>query len=440
MKKVFLLFAASVMLCINGIAQNDSKAKTLRDNIAKSDVAIKDEKKGINPSTWMSRGKLFHDAYGLNIIFLRIGMPTTEANLFFGKPKEATVSEANGAVTETYEYSRIKLNFEGGLLKNWEETTPVIEEPLTEAINAYEKAKSLDEKGKLIKKINEAYTLIGKDLEAKSLNEYSRKQYVAAYQTALQKIALSKIQNATDTVFYYYAGYFAYAQSESDDSMWKEAISNLDQAVSLGFKEQGDNAGYVYVMLYQASVHSGDTAKALTYLDKGFEANPNDLQLIYLRINYHLQRNESKEALSYIEKAKKGDPKNAMLLFAEATLHGKLGDTKKAIDAYDEAISIDPSSNSEYKPYYGKGVEYYNYAVKLLEEADKAKTDAEFEKGKEISDQEFLKAVAPMEKAHELNPTDVDVMETLKSLYYRLRTKYPEMQKKYDEILTKLGL
>ncbi|MDR0713987.1 MAG: tetratricopeptide repeat protein [Bacteroidales bacterium] len=433
MKKKFILITTmSVFFGISGFAQNDGKAKPLKDDIAKSDIAIKDAKKGSNPATWMTRGKLFRDAYNFNIQYLRQNMPSTEIVLYLGKPKEI-ITEGD---VETYVYSRIKVYFSKGVLTHWEETESIVDSPLTEAVNAYEKAKSLDEKGKLAKKIEEAYDGISRDLEAKAFNEYALKNYKEAYKDAQEKIKVSSLLGKIDTIFYYYAGYFAYTQSEADKSMWKESIDNFDKALSYDFKETGESAGLIYTMLYNSCTAVGDTLKGLSYAEKGFQQNPNDISLIYIMINYYMNRKENQKALDYIEKAKVNDPKNAVLYFAEGSLHDKLGNKEKAIAAYDAAIAIDPT---DYGYHYNKGVVYYNSAVKLMEEADKTKTNEEFERLKNLADDEFYKAIPLMEKALELHVGDRDVMETLKSLYFRLRTKYPEMESKYNSIVEKLG-
>jgi tetratricopeptide (TPR) repeat protein len=436
MKKVFLLLSAS-MLCIGVHAQNDGKAQSLRNSIAKNDVAIQDAKKSIKPDTWMDRGKLFHDAYGLNINYLRVGMPVTEAKLFFQNPKEIlTAQNADGSVTETHVYSFLKLNFEKGVLKSWEEIQQVVPNALQEAINAYRKAQSLDDKNKFTKKINDAFTSINSDLELKVFNEYGLQRYVDAYKSAQQKIELSESRGIVDTAYYYYAGYFAYAQSEIDNSMWKEAIAGLDQAIQKGYVESDENVGLMHEMLYAACAQLGDTLRGIQYVEAGLVQNPNNQRLIYQMINYYMQRGENEKALDFIEKAKAGSPQNATLFFAEGSLYDKLEMFDKALEAYDAAIAIDPN---DFAVHYNKGVVIYNSALRLIEEANKAKVNAEFERLKDIADNEFFKAIAPMEKAYSLRPQDTTTMETLRSLYYRLRLKYPEMQAKYDDIVQKLG-
>ena len=435
MRRLTLLMTAILFLCVNGYAQNDSKVKGLKDNLAKSDAAIQDPKKEIDPKTWMNRGKLFQDIYGLNVSYLRFGMPVTEIKLYYKDPKQILSIEENGAMRETYEYSQINVTFENGALKYWEETQSIIDDPIGKAVESYKKASSLDDKGKNTKKINEAYNAINNDLENKAFNEYYSQKYKEAYKSALQRIEVSKLLGITDTIYYYYAGFFAYAQSESNRDMWKESLDNLQKAASIGFKETGENKGHIYVMLYNSSINLGDSAKALKYAQEGFEKNPENIELIYVLINHYLQRNESREALVYVEKAKANDPKNATLLFAEGTLYDKIGEKDKAISAYDAAIASDPKF---FNPYFNKAVVYYNSAVKMMEEADKQKEIKKYEEMKEVAEKEFVKAIPPLEQAHAINPKDRDVMETLKSLYYRLKAKNPEMESKYVDIVKKL--
>ncbi len=436
MRQVVVLLAVVFLYGINCFAQNESKFKSLKDNINKSDAAIQDPKKESNPKTWMDRGKLFQEANGVNVSYLRFGMPTTEVKLYFKDPKQVLTKEVEGAVQETYEYSQINVFFENGAVKSWEETQTVTDNPLGKAVSAYEKAKSLDEKGKNEKKIIEAYKSINNDVEMKALNAYTNQKFKEAYDAALLRIEVSKLLGVSDTLFYYYAGYFAYAQSEKDSSLWKQAVDYFEKAVALGFKETGENKGLLYTMLYQANMNIGDQDKALKYAKEGFEKYPESIQLIYTLINYYLQRGESREALDYVEQAKaKESAPNPNLLFAEGALYDKLGEKDKAISAYNASIAADPN---KYDSYYNKAVVYYNSAIKLMDDANGAKTNDEFEKKKDIAEAEFMRAIPPLEKAHELNPNEREIMETLKTLYYRLKTKYPELDAKYNDITKKL--
>ena len=438
MKKIVFLTVSVFLLGANCFAQNESKFKSAKDNIDKNDVAIQNPKKSVNPSTWMDRGKLFLDAYNINIGFLRFGMAPTEAVLFFKNPKQILPSEEDGVPVETYEYSQIKLHFAGDMLKSWEETKSVVDNALGEAAKAYQKAASLDEKGKNAKKINEAYQSINRDLENKFFNEYALAKYKDAYQTALQRIDVSKLLGASDTLYHFYAGFAAYMQSETDstNAMWQTAIDYFEKALTLGYKEVGESGGQIYDLLYNACTNIGNTDQALKYAQTGFEKYPNYERLMYDLINYYLKRGENHKTLEYLEQAVARDPENCNLLFAQGRVLDELGDKDKSLAAYDAAIKICPTF---FDPIFNKAVVYYNYAVKLMDEANDAKTNAEFDRLKDLADEEFAKAIPLLERALEIRPNEEATMETLRTLYYRLRTKFPEMEEKYNDMVKKLG-
>ena len=413
---------------------NENKYRSLRDNLSKNEVNTQHPKKGIDPKTWMDRGKLFHDAYNVNVGFLRPGMPALEARLFFREPRQVLTSEDG---TETFDYGTLKLYFENGALSTWEENQQSFNNPLAEATKAYQKAASLDVKGKNTKKINDAYRSISRDLESKLFNEYALSKYQEAYHTALQRVDVSKLLGFSDTTYYFFAGFMAHAQSTSDSSMWQQASENFERALALGYKESGESVGQIYHLLYEASINTGDSLKALKYAQTGFEMNPNYEFLMYDLINYYLARGENHKTLEYIEQAVAKDPKNANLLFAQGRVLDQLGEVEKSLVAYDAAIAADPTY---FDPYYNKAVTYYNHAVKLMDEANDARTNAEFDLKKNAADDEFAKAIPLLEKALELRPDETSTLEVLRSLYFRLRLRSPEYEAKLNVINEKLGL
>ena len=437
MKQIIFLTAAVFFSGMNCFGQNESKFKSVKDNIAKNDAATQHPKKGIDPKTWMDRGKLFQEAYGVNVNFLRFGMGTLEAIMYFKEPKQKLSSEEGGVTKETWEYSQINLNFENDMLKSWEEIQTVVDTPLSEAVNAYKQATSLDEKGKNAKKINEAYKFINIDLESKFFNEINLLKYKESYSTALLRIDVSKLLGFSDTTYYFYAGYAAMAQSEIDSSMWQSAVDNFEKAVSLKYREIGEFQGQIYGFLCTSYIKTGNSEKALKIAQSGFEKYPGNEQLLYALINFYLN-SDPQQCLEYLDQAVARDPRNAKLLFAKGKVLEELGEKEKSMAAYLESIAADPDL---FDPYYNIAVGYHNSAVKILDEINENTklSVAEYEAGKNEADEVFFKAVPFMEKAHVINPESVETMEVLRTLYYRLKAKHPEMEAKYEKILQKLG-
>jgi tetratricopeptide (TPR) repeat protein len=420
---------------VSCFAQNDPKFKSFKENIAKSDVAIENPKKGIDPKTWMDRGKLFRDAYGVNVDFLRFGMSTLEAKVVFKEPRKVT---EDGEI-ETYEYAQIKLHFEPGGLKSWETTKTVTDkDELTEAVDAYKKATSLDAKGKNTKKINEAYAVIVGDLENKFFNEIALSKFKKAHETALHRIEVHQLMGVTDTAYYFYAGYAAMAQSEIDGLMWKKAIDNYEKAIALNFREP--DKGQMYHLLFLSYINSGDSLKALNAAQRGFEKHPGEERLMYDLINYYLFRGEHQQALDYLAQAVAKDPQNAQLLFAQGRTLEELGEREKSLEAYKAAMAANPNF---FDPYFNMAVVFYNNAIKIIEEcnADTKMPMKQYEECIDKAYEEFKRAIPLMEKAHEINPNDIPTMDTLSTLYYRLnaRNPNPEYEAKYKDMRHKLG-
>jgi tetratricopeptide (TPR) repeat protein len=438
--KRLILIAAVLLTSVYCFSQNEGKINSLRNNITKSDAAINDPKKSVNVKTWLDRGKLFYDIYNVNVGMIRVGMAPTEANILLqAKPKQIIKVEVEDENSnEIYEFSKIKLHFKNGALEKREETDVVVENPLDESVNAYKKARTLDVAGKNEKKITDALKSINKDYEARFFNEYYLIKYLDAYNTALKRIDLSDYIGAPDTAFYFLAGFTAYIMSAADSTvnMWQPAIEHLEKAVSLGYKEYGENKGQIYHILYVTHITIEEPEKALHYAKTGFEKHPAYTDLMYDLINYYLKREENALALEYLAEAVARDPSNTLLLFAQGKVLDELGETEKSIASYDAAIAIDPTY---FDPYFNKSVTYYNAAVKLLEQSNErnltiAQADALVDKAYV----EFYKAIAPMEKAYELKPDDKLVVETLKTIYFRLRNKYPELEAKWIELDKKL--
>ena len=70
----------------------------------------------------------------------------------------------------------------------------------------------------------------------------------------------------------------------------------------------------------------------------------------------------------------------------------------------------------------------------MLEAANEIMDPTEYNKAFEEAKEVFANALPYMERARELNPTDLDTLTSLKELYYRL-----QMTDKYDEVIAKIA-
>jgi len=412
--------------------------------LQKSDAEIKDPKKMDNPKTWYNRGALLQDIYEIhNVKFLQKGADANQLQLLFSTPKQKeSFQMPSGTTREKYIYDGLDLYFEGGKLVDWDETKTVTDSALDKAYVAYVKAIDLDKDKKLSKKIKtqldelkSEYLHLGSYLFDKGVaaesEDAAKKEEASKYYTqssnAFEMILKTDKQplyeNVKDTVIIYYTGLTAFKAGDNE-----RAVKYLEEAKALNLKEPS-----LYEFLADAYTGLGENDKAIAVLKDGFQKFPDNNRLVIAMVNQYLKMDESKLALDALNIAKQQDPTNKTFYFAEGTLQDKLGNFEASKAAYDKALEIDPNY---YDAVYNYGVLYFNHAVKLLDSANLEKNDELFKQKKEAAETELKNTLTYMEKAHELKPNDKSVLETLKTLYYRLQMndKLEAVKKELDAL------
>jgi hypothetical protein len=87
---------------------------------------------------------------------------------------------------------------------------------------------------------------------------------------------------------------------------------------------------------------------------------------------------------------------------------------------------------------YSLGALYFNKAVQIQNKAGMELDDKKYAEMVKEMDVYFGLALPYLERAYELKNSEVAVVESLKSIYFRLREKSPEMQQKYEFFNSKL--
>ncbi|WP_167605820.1 tetratricopeptide repeat protein [Maribellus sediminis] len=304
------------------------------------------------------------------------------------------------------------------------------EDPLTTALESYKKALELDDKGKGSNSIKIKLTLLTNNLSNQAVEAFNTNDYETALRSFeqildIQNIDIVKADNpdAVDTVIIYNSGLAAYYSQQ-----YEKAITYYGEAAKYNYN--GESA---YRMIYESYMNLKDTTKALETIKEGFEKYPADNDILTSMIDLYLKTNQTKEAMKYLDMAIKQDPNNVTYHFAQGTLYERFGDEENAIKCYEEAMKVDPTF---FDAHYNIGALYYNKGVQQYDVArdvpanENEKYEAELKK----VDQWFEKSLPYMEKCLELNPEDINTLESLKSLYYRMKD-----MDKYNAILEKLG-
>ena len=396
----------------------------LESKLKKSDAEILDAKKNLKAKTWTSRAALLVSIYNVHNDVLSKGMDPLRAKIFFKEPKEIQTSQEGADKIENYVYDRVTLQFRNGVLENWTETKKIHPDPLAEAKKAIDEALKVNTDGKATGDIVNAINSLKSALEAEAVIAYEKKDFKGSYDSFMKFLDLNKLppmNNKVDTLDIYYAG-----RAALENKDYKESNRLFEEAASHNYTDP-----FLYVFRKQSYFASGDTATGVKIINEGFNKYPDNQSIMIELINYYLVSNQSEEALKLLAKAKAGDPENVSYTFAEGTLYDKMMNFDEAEKAYKTCIAMNADF---YDAQYNLGVLYYNKAVKIFEEASKITDNTEYEKVSAQGNEVLMQSIPFMEKASQLDPKDRSSLETLKTIFYRLK-----MTDKYQEVVDKLN-
>lgn len=362
--------------------------------------------------------------YNVHNDILTKGMDPVSVKLFMKDPKEIKTVQDGSDKVEEYVYERVTLTFRNGVLENWTETKKIHPDPLTEAIKAVNEAVKTNLDGKADKDIAEAIVSLKLALELEAVMDYDKKNFKASHETFIKLLDLNKLpqmNNQVDTVYIYYAGRAAF-----EDKNYAESNRLFEEAAANKLEDP-----FLYVFRKQSYFASGDTAKGFAVISEGFKKFPENQSILIELINYYMVTNQTDDALQKLAIAKAGDPQNVSYVFAESSLYDRMGRYEDAERSYKTCIEMDPNF---FDANFNLAVLYFNKAVKIYEDASKISDNTEYEKIKTEGDNMLLKSVPYMEKAHEIDPKDRASLETLKTIFYRLK-----MTDKYQKVVDELN-
>ncbi|HEY3370184.1 MAG TPA: tetratricopeptide repeat protein [Prolixibacteraceae bacterium] len=378
--------------------------------------------------------------FAVTCVFAQKGKVTSAKSYKDAGNLEKAVAAIDEAVDATNPKTESSINWAGtweargeiyqALYKSKDENLKKLsEDPLTVAYDSYMKALALDDKDKFSKSVKIKLTMLISDLTNQAVNAFNEEKYDKALKSFEQIMAIEHTPSfkaddptAVDTVIIFNAGLAAYNAANYD-----KAIEYYKEAAK--YKYSGART---YQLISSSYMQKKDTLGALDVLKEGLAEYPGNSTILVEVINIYLNANKVDEALKYLDIAISQDPKNASYFFAKGTLYDKLLKPDDAAECYLKAIEY---KDDYFDAYYNLGALYYNKGVKQIDVANAVPSNQpdKYEAEKAKADLEFSKAIPYMEKAHAINPTDKFTMESLKTLYYRLK-----MLDKHAEIVEQM--
>ena len=266
------------------------------------------------------------------------------------------------------------------------------------------------------------------------MNFYNTKDYAQAGEMFEMCYNVKKNYEMTDNEALYNAGL---AYKLAGDKAKAEGL--LRACIANEFKPE-----QVYLdLLHMYGQDEADADKYKATLAEAREKFPNNQDIIQEEINIYLEAEEYDKALDNLNKAIELDPENKQLLYARGIIldnqQASLREAKKNAEA-DEAYAkaeADYKKVQELEPdgfdgNYSLGALYYNRGAEMLNEANNILDDAKYKAAKAEAEKVLTAAQPYLEKAHAIDPTDVQTMQSLKVIYARTmqEEKLNEMKEK----------
>jgi tetratricopeptide (TPR) repeat protein len=208
---------------------------------------------------------------------------------------------------------------------------------------------------------------------------------------------------------------------------FEKAFEYYNKSAQIGY-----NVPVSYTLATLALREQKKNDEALEYVKKARLKFPNDKDLILQMVNISLDAGDNQTAEISLEEAIAKDPKNPQLWVAVGMVYEQLGKSEQAEKALLKGVELDPKSENGN---YSLGAHYVNLAAAQFEEASKMKlNDPNYETVKGQSAANYEKAIPFLEKTLEINPDNVEVMNTLFRLYRQLGNseKALEYKKRID--------
>jgi len=365
----------------------------------------------------LANAKSEYDKYAI----IRTGkMATTSLNTAKESIDKAAANDKTASLPQTY---ALKAAIYGSLAND---TTQQSRTNLAStAQEAYKKAQDADTKGENKKLLDDTKL---------SLANYQLQSGVKQYQSGKYDLAYTSFDNyrqyfPEDTNAILYTG-LAAANSKNNDA----AISNYKKLVTTKYSKNLS----IYSDMASLYLMKKDTASAIKIMDEATKKYPKNQELAKREIELNLQAGNKKEVVQKIESAIANDPKNKTLYYYAGLTYSSSKDYAKAAECYQKALDIDPNY---FEANLNLGFVIMSPAIDMFNAANKlpAAKQKEYTAAIAKSNALFTKAEPYILKATEVNPTSLEALGNLKTVYIGKKedAKAAAVQKKMDAVSKK---
>lgn len=435
MKKTILTALAALLVAVPAVQAQKVNKEALLAKIEKSDADIANEKKAAKAATWINRGKAFYEVAIEPTKSLFVNMEATMLKLAVGEPKSTEKVTLNGAEYDAWVYNYFTAYIKDNKVATWKQTRWVMKDAPEKAIEAYNKAYELDPKTadkvkEGLKQVSDFCSQAGNTGIDSGDYAAAAKAYVTAY-----KAQSSPAYGEADPALLYYAGYLLTVDGANNPKSFVQGGKLLTQAIDKGYAdEEGNVYYYLFHCLYgQKDADKANVMKAKDALLTGIEKFPKNERILDGLMQLYTSEEgvgNPADLVALIDKAIQDNPENVDLWFGRGRIFYALKDYDQSIDSFKKVVELKPDM---FEGNYYLGVFYtikgdaLNKEMNEKQYSSQAAYDADLKGVNDV----YMAAVPWFEKAHQIKPEDLDTLEFLKSLCFRLRDE-PGIMEKYN--------
>lgn len=433
MKRLILTVAAALLFAAPAAMAQKVNRSSIEQKIAKSDADIADAKKNVKAATWLNRGKVYFDAAYLLTDKLFEKMPVATIALSFGEPESRGEETINGETYATWVYPYVTIYEKEGLVAAWKTTQEIFPGAVETSIEAYAKAYELDPKtadkvaAGLRDIVNYCIQVGSCDL---TLTEYAAAAKV--YETAFAAQSVPAYGQAEPSLLYY-AGYFLTIDGSRHPESFAAGAADLNKALELDYAdENGDLYYYLFHCYYgQKDADEANVLKAKEALLTGQRLFPkNDKIVEGLLQLYTTEKNvgDPAELISIIDASLAENPGNIDMWFGRGRVFYALKNYDESIASFQRVVELAPDM---FEGNYYLGVFYAVKGDALNEEMNHRQYNSQSEYDTDLAmvNAVYAESLPWFERAYQIKPDDVDTVEFLKSICFRLRDEEGIMDK-----------
>ena len=442
MKKVFLTVLAVMLVAVPAVQAQKVNKSALVSKIEKSDADIADAKKGAKAATWINRGKAFYEAAIEPTKSLFVNMDAAMLKLAVGEPASTESVTLVNVPYEAWVYPWFTAYIKDGKIATWSQTQWVIEDAPAKAIEAYNKAyemapKTADKVKEGLKQISDFCSQVGNT----GIDTGNYADAADAYALAFEAQS-SPAHGNPEPALLYYAGYLRTVDGAANPASYVIGADYLNKALDLGYNDEEGNIYYYLFHCYygQKDADKANVLKAKDALVAGIKKFPKNERildgLVQLYTNPEDSVGDPADLVALIDAAIESNPENVDLWFGRGRIFFALKQYDESIASFQKVVELKPEL---FEGNYYLGVFYTIKADemnKVMNEKQYSSQTAYDTDLKEVN-AVYMDAVPWFEKAYELKKDDVNTLDFLKSICFRLRDEEGMMDKynKYNTLL-----